>query len=222
MKTLLTLIRGFIKALERNSVRAYSAAAAFFALISLSPFAIIIAKLQETPVALLSAAGISALWAASHCMFTVIRGLEKINGAQKKRNWFKLRLLSVIYTLFLQLMLTISLSLLGVGILFAMFLFLYRVLPALKTPLKNCVPGALTAAISWSGFSYGYALYVENFANFDEVYGSFAAAVATMLWLYFCMYILFAGAQINEHFAHLPRNSRPNLRFSARLTPPRC
>ena len=224
MKTLQPLLT-FTRALERNSVRAYSAAAAFFAVISLSPFALLIATLQETPVALLSAAGVSAVWAASHCMFTVIRGLNKIHGASETRHWLKLRLLSVIYTLFLQIMLTVSLSIFGIAVLFVMFIFVYRVAPIRKKPLKSCIPGAIGAAVSWSGFSFGYALYIENFANFDALYGNLAAAVATMLWLYFCMSILFMGAQLNEllaNSAHWQRKPQLNPRFSLRQAPPHC
>ena len=209
------IVREFTRTLEANSVRAYSAAAAFFAIISLSPFALILAQLKTAPVALFSAAGISALWAASHCMFTVIRGLNKIAEVRNSRNHAKQRLLSVLYTLALQFMLTISLSLFGIVVLFVLFALLYRMLPARssrgeKRPKWRSVAiGAAFAAVGWSGFSYGYSLYVERYANFSEVYGSFAATAATMLWLYFCMSILFIGAQINASIK------------AASLTPPR-
>lgn len=42
-----------------------------------------------------------------------------------------------------------------------------------------------------------YSIYIDNFANFT-IYGSFSAIVLLMLWLYFCMYILLIGAEINK------------------------
>jgi membrane protein len=191
-------LRDFARALERGAVAEHAAAAAFFALISLSPFALLLTKLREAPVLLLSAAGVGALWAASHCVFTIIRGLNAVSGiSEDSRGIIKLRLMSVGYTFALQIMLTASFTLWGIAVLFALILLLYRVLPDSRTPLAQNLPGAVFAAAGWVGFSRVFAYYLENHANLRAVYGSLAAAVASMLWLYFCMLILLAGAQIN-------------------------
>ena len=42
-----------------------------------------------------------------------------------------------------------------------------------------------------------YAYYIENFGNYANVYGSLTAVVLLMLWLYFCMFIMLVGAEIN-------------------------
>ncbi|MBR5360780.1 MAG: YihY/virulence factor BrkB family protein, partial [Lachnospiraceae bacterium] len=39
-----------------------------------------------------------------------------------------------------------------------------------------------------------------KFGSFS-MYGSMATAVASMLWMYCCMYILFICAELNNHFA---------------------
>ncbi|WP_310603184.1 YihY/virulence factor BrkB family protein [Anaerosporobacter sp.] len=77
------------------------------------------------------------------------------------------------------------------------FLLLYVVIPNRKTKLLNELPGAVIAAAGWMLFSFLYSIYIDNFAKFSTMYGSLTAIVLMMLWLYFCMYILFLGAEIN-------------------------
>ena len=38
--------------------------------------------------------------------------------------------------------------------------------------------------------------------NMSVIYGSLTTLVVVMLWLYFCMYLLFIGAEINNYIAH--------------------
>jgi membrane protein len=190
----------FAAKLEQHSIAAHSAQAAFFAIISLSPFALILTRLQNNPGALLTATSVSALWAASHCMFAIIRGLNKIYSIENNRGWFKLRLLSILYTFVLQLMLLVSFTTFGFIALFGFFMFVYRVIPGEKTPIKQCLPGAVSSTVGWVGFSWLFELYVRNYADFEAVYGNLSAAVITMLWLYFCVFILFIGAEVNICF----------------------
>jgi membrane protein len=88
--------------------------------------------------------------------------------------------------------------LIGFGILVLFFMFLYKVMPERKTTLYNELPGALFCAIGWVAFSMLYSFYVDNLSDFSYLYGSLSAIVFLMLWLYFCMYILFIGAEIND------------------------
>ncbi len=59
-------------------------------------------------------------------------------------------------------------------------------------------PGALLAAAGWVLFSTGFSLYLTNFAKYSYIYGSLAAIIFLMLWLYICMWLLFLGAEINR------------------------
>jgi len=58
------------------------------------------------------------------------------------------------------------------------------------------LPGAILAAGGWVGFSAAYSFYLERFSR-SYLYGSLTAVVVTMLWLYFCMCIVFFGAALN-------------------------
>ena len=80
-------------------------------------------------------------------------------------------------------------------LLFALF---YKFLPRRDKPFRQYFPGAAFAAAGWIVFSYIYSIYIDNFSNYSYVYGSLAAVVFLMLWLYFCMNIFLYGAQINK------------------------
>lgn len=84
-------------------------------------------------------------------------------------------------------------------ILTMIFALFYTFLPKLENHrFKEQLPGAAIAAVGWMGFSFIYSIYIENFSNYSYVYGSLAALVLLMLWLYICMTIFLYGAQINK------------------------
>ena len=60
------------------------------------------------------------------------------------------------------------------------------------------LPGALFASSGWLLFSYIYSLYIKYYPVASYIYGSIAAVVFMMLWLYACMIILLMGAEVNK------------------------
>ena len=54
-------------------------------------------------------------------------------------------------------------ALLVFGVLFLVFLMLYKVLPNRKATFKSQIPGALIIAVAWSIFSYGFSFILEIF-----------------------------------------------------------
>ena len=62
--------------------------------------------------------------------------------------------------------------------------------------VRRQMPGALLAAGGWLLFSRLYSWALETFGLFG-VYGSIAAAAATLYWVYGSLYILLLGAWIN-------------------------
>ena len=86
------------------------------------------------------------------------------------------------------------------GILFLMFLVLFKFLPNRKANLLSQVPGALITAASWIIFSYLFSIYFELFPGFSNMYGSLTALIIVMLWIYFLMNLMLYGAEINTYF----------------------
>ncbi|MDO5422955.1 MAG: YihY/virulence factor BrkB family protein [Eubacteriales bacterium] len=89
------------------------------------------------------------------------------------------------------------------GVLVALMLLIaamYTYLPNIRRKFVTQLPGAALAAISWSVFSYVISLYVGWKEKFTSIYGGLTMIVMIMLWLYFCMWLLFAGAQFNRFY----------------------
>ncbi len=91
-------------------------------------------------------------------------------------------------------------TIVGLIALIIFFLIIYTVIPNRKTKLMSQLPGAMLCAGGWMGFSYAFSFYIDNYSNYAFTYGSLTAIVLFMLWLYFCMYILFLGAEFNLLF----------------------
>lgn len=87
------------------------------------------------------------------------------------------------------------LLILQTGIFTAMFM----ALPNRRNRLWDSLPGALLASSGWLVFSDIYSIYVEHFAHLSNVYGSVYAVALSMLWLYFCMAIVFYGGALNRY-----------------------
>lgn len=77
------------------------------------------------------------------------------------------------------------------------FASVFKYLPNRKEPMFLQIPGALCTAVSWSASSFGFSLYLDIFKGFQDMYGSLTTIVLIMLWLYFCMYSLLLGAELN-------------------------
>ena len=81
-----------------------------------------------------------------------------------------------------------------------LFAFIYAFVPDKKLHFREQIPGASFAAVVWSIFSWGFSLYVDWSGSYS-IYGSLSIIVIVMVWLYFCMYIIFMGAYINRYFS---------------------
>lgn len=86
----------------------------------------------------------------------------------------------------------------GMPVLFLFFLIMYYFLPNRKQRLKKQLPGAVFSAISWVIFSGAFSIYVDKYSNYSSFYGTMTTIALIMLWLYWCMYVIFLGGFINS------------------------
>lgn len=80
------------------------------------------------------------------------------------------------------------------------FIIFYRLVPNKSFRFVDHIPGAMFSAIGWEVFSFAYSIYIDYFSGHTSIYGPLTTAILLMLWIYFCMYILFLGAEINVYF----------------------
>ncbi len=88
-------------------------------------------------------------------------------------------------------------ALASILILSIVFLAMYSALPNCRVKVVRQIPGAIFTAAAWSIYSYGFSIYFDLSGRFSSVYGSLTTVVMMMLWLYFCMWLLFVGAEVN-------------------------
>jgi membrane protein len=78
---------------------------------------------------------------------------------------------------------------------------LYFLAPNVKQRFLATLPGAVVAVGFWIALSYGLGIYFRKFANLNKTYGTLAAAVALMVWLYWTGFAMLVGAELNAELA---------------------
>lgn len=76
-------------------------------------------------------------------------------------------------------------------------MMIYKFLPNRKDTFKKQLPGAAFAAVSWMVISWVFSIYLDVFRGFSTMYGSLTTIVLVMLWMYFCMYSILLGSELN-------------------------
>ncbi len=59
------------------------------------------------------------------------------------------------------------------------------------------LPGAMAAALLWFPATLAFGWYVTRVADYTRFYGSFAAGIATLVWLYLTSFSTLLGAELN-------------------------
>ena len=174
----------------------------------------------------LSLSAVAALWSASRGMYSFLRGLNSIYQAREDRGYLRTRLLSMVYTFafLVVLVLTLVLHVFGADLLHhlselpipqfllnlldmrmfvllvlqtVLFATMFMVLPNDRIRFRDGLPGALLATIGWQLFTNLYSVYSQKFTAYANIYGSVYVVALGMLWLYFCICIVFYGSVLN-------------------------
>lgn len=174
---------------------------------------------------------IAFIWSASNGMVAIIKGYDKIYDIEETRSYIHLRLVAMVYILLLAVVLIITAVTLvfgstiynfllahagtviasvlqylrsGLGFVFLILFFciIFNVIPRRKVHFINNLIGAIFSALGWIVFSYFFSIFAQHSTNFSVVYGSLAALIVIMFWLYSCMYIMFMGAEVAMWLEH--------------------
>ena len=175
----------------------------------------------------LSVSAVAALWSASRGMYSFVTGLNAIYRVKENRGYFRTRLICMGYTLvfLVVLLLTLVLHVFGGDLLHlleqlpipawflnlldlrvflllilqtALFCTMFMVLPNERNRLQDSLPGSLLASIGWQVFTNLYSVYSQKFTAYANIYGSVYVVALGMLWMYFCICIVFYGGVLNK------------------------
>ncbi len=187
---------------------------------------LIIKEAYKSSLGVVSISAAVLLYATARGMLALLRGLNRIYEVEQKRSGIIMMVRAIIYTLIMVMELVLLLLLIVFGetimrfliervnildkrpIIFSFryilaltvgtisFMLLYTYLPGERQPFRKQFTGAAFATIAWVIFSYFFSLFITS-SIYGTYYGSLAAVVVFMMWLYGCFYILLIGAQIN-------------------------
>jgi membrane protein len=78
------------------------------------------------------------------------------------------------------------------------FAFIYYVTPDVEQrAFRWITPGALAGVVVWLAASVAFSDFLSNFKSFNVTYGSFAAAIILLVWLWLTNVALLFGAVLN-------------------------
>ncbi len=74
---------------------------------------------------------------------------------------------------------------------------LYYLAPARKSKFRFISAGSSLATILSLLISVGFSFYVNNFGNYNKIYGSIGTLIVILIWLYFNALVLIIGYELN-------------------------
>jgi len=166
-----------------------------------------------------------AFWSANRGIKFLFTGLDVAYRVENSRGFFKQNAMTLAFTLGTIVMIILSMAfivlfpvlvntiglpdtigsliawlrwpLLAIIIISAISL-IYQYGPARETPgFRWVVLGATVATIVWLIASWGFSVYVSNFGNLGEIYGSLSAVVIMLFWLFITSFIILVGGELN-------------------------
>ncbi len=81
-----------------------------------------------------------------------------------------------------------------------LFTLIYKFLPNRHIPLLSALVGAIVAAVFWEAAKILFDIYVQKYASYTKVYGSFGTLVIFVFWIYYSAFILLVGAEVGLAF----------------------
>lgn len=85
----------------------------------------------------------------------------------------------------------------------AIFLMIYKFTPNTRTYWRYVWPGALLGAILFEVSKTVFVFYLDNFADYERVYGSLASLIILLAWTYVSGIILIAGAEFSSEYERM-------------------
>jgi membrane protein len=183
---------------------------------------------KGTAAAGLAFAIVTALYGTTGYLEAVRRALNVIFEARRTRSFVRRKLTDIASTLVLLALVLTTVVLMFAGVSVARealgsgaasiwriarwpgafvsallaFSFIYYVTPDVRPQaIRRVGAGAVTGVALWLAVSAGFSTYLANFKSFNVTYGTFAAAIILLVWLWLTNVALLVGAEINAELA---------------------
>jgi membrane protein len=165
-----------------------------------------------------------SLWSANAGIKSILDALNLVYDEPEKRGLIRLNLLSLAFTVAAILFILAAIACIAAlpavassqlqgataviaqivrwPILFIIIAvglaFVYRYGPSRAEPQRRWITwGSAFASIAWIAVSLGFSWYAANFGSYNKTYGSLAAVVVLMFWLWLSAAIILIGAELD-------------------------
>ncbi len=88
--------------------------------------------------------------------------------------------------------------LLAFGFIFAMFLLMYRYLPARRISWRISLTAAVFSSVAWELLKSVFSWYVTYVANYGSMYGRVATVVVLVFWIYYSAVVFVLGGEVGQ------------------------
>ena len=185
----------------------------------------VVSLVTETDGGLLSFGFLFAIFLATNGIDSMLLAFEDSINTSHNRNFFHKKLLSVELLFILTLLIIIAIGailfsvylvnfvlekgsiasillltgkwIIMAAICFFAISFIYYIGGNRKLKWRFFSAGSTLATLMVLLVSFGFGYYVDNFANYDKIYGSIGTIIVIMLWIYFNSYVLLVGFELN-------------------------
>jgi membrane protein len=180
---------------------------------------------QRRPDAL-SLGIVMTIWAASNFFAALGDGLDAMFDVRDRNTWWKKRLKALLLMALGGTLLFVSAVALIAGpqiagalglatvvswlawplvfiMLVALLWLIYFILPAhdAGSMKRELLIGAVVGTTLWLVATFGFRVYVGNFANYGRMYGVLGGIVVLMLWLYITALVILLGGEVADVLA---------------------
>ena len=83
--------------------------------------------------------------------------------------------------------------------------------PAIKSQIKIFSPGAILATLFIILTSIVFSYYIDNFSQYNKIYGSIGTLIIILLWIYFNAIFLLIGFELNASIFNANKNLTDKL-----------
>jgi membrane protein len=89
-------------------------------------------------------------------------------------------------------------QLLAFGIIWILFLLVYRYFPPRRIPWRTALTAATFTGVLFEVTKYLFSWYVTNAANFSTVYGGLTSAAILFFWIYYGAVVFILGGEVAQ------------------------
>lgn len=174
---------------------------------------------------LLSITFFFAVFIASNGVISLIRAFNSSYHSIEYRKWWTKRLISILLVFIQFLLITVAIALLTITetlhnrylddykvlwyvfvflrvvIILALFFFsvsfVYYMAPARRGRFSFFTPGASLATFLIVIASYGFSFFVNNFGQFNKLYGSIGTIMVVLIFIYIMSFAMIIGFELN-------------------------